>query len=475
MKKARFSRRVARVVFIVMFLATAAYIVTVGAVFHQSDLLIREWVLGIGLRLTRTSAEAGLLTDERLAAEFGEFSGFAIVLYDPEGRAVARSRRDIPVLEQLPPRVMRAAVPDKAVFPGPSIIGLEHVAIMRMREDGPIRYVGMFDRWAASHILLGIGVALAAGFMASCFVWVGATLVLGRRLRLGLRDAEEAVHRMASGDLGIRLPSYGDDEVGRLANDFNRMADNLAKHIDELRRERDLRRRSFAAWTHEIATPLTSVMGYLESLCMEEDVDTSTRERYVATAYERALALKGLTDDLRIMSQIDFDGLKMETRRLDLSAIALAEVEAFVHEAESRGVALHAEHDGPAFALGDAQRLAQVVRNLVSNALRHSPRGSGVVVTVHSDRSKHVSIEVRDQGEGIPAEHLAHLGELFYRADASRDRKTGGRGLGLAIARGIVEAHGGKLHISSELGAGTIVRVDLPSHMEPLIVLRDEL
>jgi len=461
-----------------MFLATAAHILTVGAVFHQRDLLIREWILTIGLRLARTSAEAGLLTSERLSAEFGEFSGFAIVLYDGDGRAVARSRNDVTVLEQLPPRVFQAALEDRPVFPGPSIVGTKHMAILRLRQGGPIRYVGMFDQWAAYRILFGIGLALGTGFLASCFVWVGATMILGRRLRLGLRHAEEAVHRMASGDLGIRLPSYGEDEIGRLAKDFNRMADNLANHIEELQRERDLRRRSFAAWTHEIATPLASVLGYLESLCMGDDIDVATRERYVATAYERAGALKALTEDLRTISQIDFDGLHVETNRLDLAAIACAEVEGFLREAELRGVDIRAEHDGPAFALGDGQRLAQVVRNLVSNALRYSPKGSRIVVSACTEEPGGVRwtrLEVRDEGPGIPAEHLAHLGELFYRADASRDRKTGGRGLGLAIARGIVEAHGGSLVISSELGAGTVVKVELPSRLGPTTGLPDGL
>ncbi|HWL87114.1 MAG TPA: HAMP domain-containing sensor histidine kinase [Polyangiaceae bacterium] len=469
MRQARFSLRVARVVFTVLFLGICAQLVTVGAVFYQRDLLIREWVLGIGLRLVRTSAEGGALTDERLSAEFGDFSGFTIVLYDRDGHAIARSSGDIPVIEQLSPKILRAAQNDRPVFPGLPILGLEHTAILRMRgaraEAGsgpphPVAYVGMFDRWAAHRILFGIAWALGAGFVASCAVWVGATLILGRRLRKGLRHAEDAVHHMASGSLDIRLPSYGHDEIGRLASDFNRMADNLAEHIEHLRRERDLRRRSFAAWTHEIATPLTSVIGYLESLCMGEEVDIETRERYVGTAYERAMALKGLTDDLRTMSQIDFDGLRIESRRLDLAEIAKTEVAAFVHEAETRGVALRSEHHGPAPALGDGQRLAQVVRNLVSNALRHSPEGSHVVVRVRSDDA--TRLEVRDHGSGIPAEHLAHLGELFYRVDTSRDRKTGGRGLGLAIARGIVEAHGGKLHISSELGAGTIATVELP-------------
>ncbi|WP_394828275.1 ATP-binding protein [Pendulispora albinea] len=477
MQQARFSRRVSRVVFIVLFLGIVAHLMTVGLVFHQRDLLIREWILTIGLRMARVSAEGGLFDAGRLPAEFGDIHGFSIVLYDMEGRAVARSRDDIPILEQLPPYVLREAQGDSPVFPGPSVMWTEHMAILRTRgPSGPVRYVGIFDRWAAHRILLGVALALFSGFLASCLVWFAATLILGRRLRESLHHAELVVRRMASGDLETRLPSYGEDEIGRLAKDFNRMADSVAKHIEELRRERDLRRRSFAAWTHEIATPLTSVLGYLESLCMEDDVDAPTRDRYLATAYERALALKALTDDLRTMSQLDFEGLRLETRVLDLALIARTEVQGFVHEAERRGIGLRSEHEGPAMAMGDGQRLAQVVRNLLSNALRHSPEGSHVVVTVRTETSPSAEapptprmrarLEVRDQGSGIPKEHLAHLGELFYRADASRDRRTGGRGLGLAIARGIVEAHGGKLFISSELGSGTTVRIDLPSHLD---------
>jgi two-component system sensor histidine kinase BaeS len=223
-----------------------------------------------------------------------------------------------------------------------------------------------------------------------------------------------------------------------------------------------MRRRSFADWTHEITTPLSSVLGYLESLQMP-GFDEATRARYVDTAYERALALRALTDDLATLSQLDFDGLRLDRVPVDVPLLVELETRALAPSAGAAGVELAVGAIAPGLALlGDRQRLGQVLRNVLTNAIRHTRPGARVELRALAQGDR-VAIEIEDHGSGIAAAHLAHLGERFYRPDGSRDRRTGGRGLGLAIARGIVEAHGGTLAIHSQLGVGTRVTIAIPS------------
>jgi signal transduction histidine kinase len=266
---------------------------------------------------------------------------------------------------------------------------------------------------------------------------------------------------MASGDLDARLPGDEDDELGALARDFNVMADRVQALVVSLRAEEARQKTLFATFTHEIGTPLTSVLGYLEALAMPEvDADEATRRRYVAVAYERARQLDALADDLTTLSRLDWDGLPLDRTAEDLGALARREVEALAPEAAARPLTVRVE-EGAAVADVDPVRLGQVIRNLLTNAIRHATPGTDVVLAarVVGDEAR---LTVTDRGEGIAPEHLARLGEPLYRPDASRDRATGGRGLGLAISRGIVRAHGGTLEIRSTVGRGTTVEIRIP-------------
>jgi signal transduction histidine kinase len=472
-KQRGFSRRVARVVLIVLTLGTLAYVVIVGAVFHQKSVVIKRQLVMIGLRMARVSAEAGALSDEHLTAEFGDLPQFALVLYDENGRAMARSQRNVDVIDPLPAETRQAAsaAPGQPIFPRTFLIVTDNIGVMALRNDaGPVRYVGLFDRWATNHVVLGVVEALGGGLLGSILVFGIATWFLGRKLREGLRHAELVVHKMARGQLDIRLPSYGDDDIGKLAGNFNRMADTLANHIDQLQHERDMRRRSFADWTHEIATPLSSVLGYLESLQMS-DIETAIKPRYIATAYEQALALKALTEDLRTLSQIDFDGLEIEREPINVAVLVEYEVEAFRGPVEGKGIRLVFSSKGRACGMGDRRRLAQVVRILLSNALRYAR--STIEVDVRVNANKRVLIQVSDDGPGIAPEHMNKLGDLFFRPDASRNRRTGGRGLGLSIAKGIMAAHGGDMVIESTIDEGTSITVDVEFTPEKVTDVRD--
>ena len=260
---------------------------------------------------------------------------------------------------------------------------------------------------------------------------------------------------MAEGELDVRLPTYSDDEVGVLAKSFNRMADNLQNHIAELRDEGERRRRIFADWTHEISTPLTSVLGYLEIL-RGDTIDPSRRQQYLDTAFQQAKALEALTDDLSVLSRLESEGLSILPSSFDVVELVRAEIEAVRHRGTGKRVPIECDAVGAVVAMVDAGRLAQAIRNVLDNATRYAR--TRVTVTCHAENDE-CEIAIRDDGEGIAPEHLSHITDSFYRADPSRDRGTGGRGLGLSIAQRILHAHGGRIELTSEVDNGTTVRL----------------
>ncbi len=453
----RVSRRIARALAAILIAVGLAHLVVAGLIIGPRRAEMRERLLLVELRLLRPAAVAGLLTPERLVQELGDFPEYAVALFDRGGRLLAQSRQDAEVPVVLSPEQLR----DLESRPQEALVARGSSAIAVQAGPDPVRYVGIFDRWSFRFVNDILVKGLIGGFIVSLAVGVVAQILLSRRVVAGLRRAAQVVRRMADGDLDVRLPPSGDDEIGQLAQDFNAMADRLAKQMDHLRHEQELRRRSFADWTHELATPLSSVLGYLETL-RAGDLDAETVRRYVATAHDQAMALKTLSDDLALLSQLDFDGLALDRTRLDLRDVARAELEALRPRADEAKVTLALDlPPDETSVLADRQRLGQVVRNLLTNAIRHTPAGGRVSVRIAPTGDP--MLEVADEGPGVPAEHLAHLGELFYRADPSRDRRTGGRGLGLAISRGIVTAHGGTLELESEAGQGTVARVRLPA------------
>jgi two-component system OmpR family sensor kinase len=422
---------------------------------------VREQLVRIGLRMLR----AGPPSSARWIAEFGPFQHFWVAAYDAEGRLLTANRDGAPTQLAAEPLRKAAERPNDEVFLEPYSLGHDNVAIMRASGESSAYYVAIIDRWVPRRVNRAVSQGVLVGLLLSTAVGMAASALIMRWVRRRLREAEAVVRHIAeAGQAALPLPDLGDDEVGRLAKLFNELGQRLQRSLAELRSEQEERRRAFAAWSHEIATPLSCVLGYIESLGMEEfAADPELRRRYIATAYEQALAIKALTDDLSTLSQLDFDGFPLHRVEVDVAAIAGREIAALEQAARQAQVAvrLYSDPEGARYD-GDPERLGQVVRNLVKNAIQHSPPGSEIEVRVATGDAALI-LEVEDHGEGILAEHLCRLGERFYRADASRSRRTGGRGLGLAISRGIVESHGGRLVLRSEPAQGTVARIELPS------------
>lgn len=290
--------------------------------------------------------------------------------------------------------------------------------------------------------------------LAVLLATVAVTLLAGRRLARPIHSLTTAVQRMEAGDRTARVPMKGrrQDEVGRLAHAFNAMAVSM----EENERQRQAMVSDIA---HELRNPLTNVRGYLEGA---QDGLVPLDDALIASLLEESTLLGRLVDDLQDLALADAGRLHLHPEPLD--ATELVEQVAAAHRpaAAVAGVTITAEADGPVRIHGDPGRLRQALGNLVGNALRYTPSGGAVTLVAAAGPDGSATITVADTGAGITAEHLPHIFERFYRADASRSRETGGSGLGLAITKHLVEAHGGTIEARSTEGAGATFTIRLP-------------
>jgi len=298
--------------------------------------------------------------------------------------------------------------------------------------------------FASQHdLLLATVLLLFAGGMA---------MVLGYFLSSAITERisvlQQAAHQLAKGNRNARIAVSGRDEVAELSSAFNQMADQL--------QEAEQNRADLIAWvSHDLQTPLTSIQAILEALKDGMVEDPQVQQRYLATAQREVRSLSSLIDDLFQMAQIDAGGLTLDRSANSLSDLISDTLESFSHLAKQHNIRLEGKVEpGTDPANMDARRIGRVLNNLVGNALRYTPPEGEVRIEARRIGEK-VEIRVSDTGEGIPEEDLPHIFESFYRGEKSRSRKTGGAGLGLAISRGIVQAHGGEIWVESTPGKGT--------------------
>ncbi len=335
----------------------------------------------------------------------------------------------------------------------PVTVGDEMVGtlIIAMAEGRPTPEQDFMDAVNRSILMAGVVagiIALALGF------------VLFRHITAPLRALTEAAGDIAAGDLTRRVDIHSNDEMGQLGRAFNTMTEALA-------RQETLRRNMVADIAHELRTPLTVIQGNLEAVL--DDVYPLSKQS-VADVHRQTLLLSRLVDDLRELALAEAGQLKIERGPVELPAVVAQVVNSVTPQSEEQGVALVTElpPDLPPIS-GDAQRLRQVFLNLLSNALRHTPRGGRITI---SARLVDTTVEVRvaDTGAGIAPQDLPHVFDRFWRAAPSRTRQNGGTGLGLSIVKQLVEAHGGHIHAESpatrpragEPGQGTAFVFTLP-------------
>ncbi len=281
----------------------------------------------------------------------------------------------------------------------------------------------------------------ALAFVVALGVGYAGSWLFARRLR----RLEVAAERIAAGQFDEPITDTGADEVGELARTFDRMRLRLAR-LDHARSE------FIANASHELRTPVFSLGGFLE-LLRDEELDEETRREFLATMSEQVDRLAKLATELLDLSRADAGRLRIEREVVDLAEVAETAVDEFAALAVAGGRPLELAAEDGAHVLGDEQRVLQVARALLENALVHTPEGTRVQVRVWSG-----VLEVEDDGPGIPDDHAAHVFERFYRVEG---RKSSGSGLGLAIARELAQAMDGSLELESDPGQ-TVFRLRLP-------------
>ena len=302
----------------------------------------------------------------------------------------------------------------------------------------------------ATAISVAVAITVAAG---TAFI---VTAVLSRRLQHSITEVAAAASAVAEGHYDIRVasPRLG-DEFDELATAFNRMAERL-QAVESTRRQ------LFGDLAHEIRTPVAVLEAYLEAV---EDGVKPLDQPTIAMLREQAGRLVRFSADAAALAQAEEAQAAIAPGWVDAGEVARTASAAIADRYAAKNVTLTTRVGGAVHLWADRQRLAQVLGNLLDNALRHTPAGGHVTLAV-TEVAGEVEFAVADDGDGIAAEHLPHVFERFYRADSARDRGRGGSGIGLAIVKALTEAHGGHISVASRgPGTGTTFRVSVPIHM----------
>lgn len=294
--------------------------------------------------------------------------------------------------------------------------------------------------------------ALLAASMGVVLFAVVLGVWLARGYTRPIKELTKASKALADGELGTQVVVTASDEVGELSESFNRMSAQLNEVSSQ-------RRRMTADIAHDLRTPLTVLSGYLEALRNEELKPTPERFEML---HQEATHLSRLVDDLRVLALADSGELSLNRSPVEIEPILQRVAQSFQDQADKAGVTIHIEAIAlPDFVSLDADRMIQVLTNLVSNALRYTSEGGEIRLCAFAENDQ-VFIEVEDSGAGISSKDIPHLFNRFYRADKSRQREHGESGLGLAIVKSLIEAHEGTVSVSSMEGEGSRFLITLP-------------
>ncbi len=427
----------------------------------------RDHLVAAGV-LQSAGADGSLSSLQSRAEELGRTMDTEIILVSPQGDVLVDSQGTLlgktlvlPPINATPGSplgVVTAPITSAPLAPPPG----ESPVILVVRPEsgaganGPVSIEPVFIRGGGRRVdspLFGTinrSFMLAAG--ASGIGALALALLLSRRIVSPVEALTVAARRMEKGDLSQRVEVRSRDEIGDLAHAFNAMADSLA-------RQEQLRRTMVADVAHELRTPLSNIRGYLEAV---RDRVLQPDAQVVDSLHEEAMLLARLVDDLQELALAEAGQIKLAPRPADIGSLIEKALAALRPQLVTKGVEAKVSlPDGLPEVEVDPERIGQVLHNLLDNALHYTPAGGEISITATKEGNE-VEVRVRDSGPGIAPEHLPYVFERFYRADPSRARATGGAGLGLAIVRQLVQAHGGHVRAESETGRGATFTFTLP-------------
>lgn len=417
----------------------------------------------------------GMTTDSNLAQELagyyrghGAWDGVDIILDDRQGMGSMMGQQVVladaqgQVIVDITRALMGQTLTDEELATGVVIdVAGEPVGTLIVRGGG-----GMMGGSSLGNSEQDLLARVTRATWLAALVAGSVALVVGGFLAYSLvrpiQRLTSATRAVAQGDLAQRVPVNSNDEIGDLATSFNTMADSLqtAEH---------LRRELTADIAHELRNPLTVLQGNLEAVM---DGVLPPTEETLQPLLDQTHLLARLVEDLRTLALAEAGQLDLKREPTDVVALVHSVVARFRPPAEAKHIALQVETSPPlSVIMLDSQRIEQVLSNLISNALRHTPEEGAIRVqlavtserqTTSSSAAQRLQLTVTDTGPGIPPDSLPHIFERFYRVERSRSRADGGTGLGLAIAKQLIEAHGGRIWATSAIDQGTTVTFTLP-------------
>jgi signal transduction histidine kinase len=323
------------------------------------------------------------------------------------------------------------------------LVGLAFLAVVL-----PLGAV-LLSGWVMFH--MGDDVKILAVAAASASAAVIAALLLTRKIAAGIDRLRVSSSALAAGDLSVRAAESGPAELADLARSFNEMAEDLNRIFDA--------RRELVAWaSHDLRTPIASLQAMLEAI--EDGI--AKPDRYLAAMHEQVRILASLVDDLFELARIDAGALTLELRNAELAALVESCIRGVEAEARARKVRVESRVLDGARARCEPEKIERVLYNLLTNALRHTPSDGSVAVLLQP-RPDEIEVSVEDTGDGLTPEAASRMFDRFWREDRARTSGEAGAGLGLAIARGLVEAHGGRIWAEPRPEGGTRVSFTLPA------------
>jgi len=297
-----------------------------------------------------------------------------------------------------------------------------------------------------------INITLLYGALIGAVIALFLGIFLSRTITRPIRELTQATHAVSQGNLSQQVPVRTKDELGNLANAFNKMSSELSRSVNA-------RKQMTADIAHELRTPLSLILGHAEAV--HDDVLPPTKENFEIIR-EEATRLEHLVNDLRTLSLADAGELSINRQTVDPGGLLEEIASHYQYQTRKKNIRLDLDIASSLPSLEvDPGRMTQVLTNILDNATRHTPEGGNITLAA-KQAGNTIELSIKDSGPGLPKEEAERIFERFYRVDASRQREDGGSGLGLAIAKSIVQAHNGQLAAKSEPGKGLKVTIILP-------------
>ena len=314
--------------------------------------------------------------------------------------------------------------------------------------------------------ILAVEAQLMTVFIAVAAAALIAAFVFAISLTAPIKAMTSAIRRMGKGDLTARVKVHASGELKELADSYNAMAEKI-ENFDQSRSQ------FVQNASHELKTPLATMKLLLENLIYQPDMPSELRAEFMQDMNHEIDRLSGIITDLLTLTKMDSEETAIKHEKFDFTELCIGAVHALQPAAEKNRLTLTMDVAKDVTLQGDESKLGQVIYNLIDNAIKYTPEGGSVHVTMKAD-GRNAVFAVKDTGVGIPEEDAKHIFDRFYRVDKARSRATGGTGLGLSIVQSIVHTHGGDIEVESEENVGTTFHVYLPLVDDPYADYMDE-